>query len=399
MFTINKKSLSISNVLGIISILLILIGIYFSLMMEAFFNILQFRNILYVLGVLLFTLFALTTGRINIKKDFFEYALLAIPILIISIFFWEKKADINLYIVLITTIAITGYNFEVFKKIILYLFIIIIVLAVYEYLTKNYIFSVIRLTEWGYLPQDEKFFGGYSKIFRAKSIFEGPLALAQFSMGIALLFKNNTKIILLSIVTAFLANGRLGIIITVLVLLAHLYSKYNISQFLSNKKIIILFFIVLIVGFYLISQLDEKSIDRLVNVINTKESGNSARIGYWKNAIFTFFNYDMLHVIFGNNGYYFRLYGNSTENGWLMLLVNNGLIGFFYYLFPLIAIMYYSAKFKTNHLFFILLLILPMTIQTFHLGASASLFYWIIIYSYLVELKEISIFKKNESDI
>ncbi len=133
-----------------------------------------------------------------------------------------------------------------------------------------------------------------------------------------------------------------------------------------------------------------------MDVFNTsKNSTNEGRIYYWKKGVEVLRTYDPIHLIFGNSGYFGRLYSNNAENGWLTLLLNNGLVGFFYYLLPIIAIIHHSVKLKTYHIAYVFVLIIAMMIQTFHLGASASLLYWVIIYSFYQELKVAS---KNKND-
>ena len=223
--------------IGHLSILFVLVGIYFSLLVEAYFGFTQLRNIFYVFGVLLFIVYAILKGKLSMHGDFFEYSLLAIPIALVSIFFWESLRQVNVYVVLITTVLVVTTDLDFFKKAVKYLFYFSILLALYEYIAKDYVLVVIRNTPWGPKPLDEHFFGGYSGIFRAKALFEGPLALAQLSIGMALLFKNDVKIIILSVFASFLANGRLAILLTALILLIYIFKKYDLAKILLNKNI------------------------------------------------------------------------------------------------------------------------------------------------------------------
>lgn len=384
---------------GRLAILFILVGIYFSLLVEVYIGFTQMRNLFYVMGVALFGVYALLKGKITMHNDFFQYALLSIPVALVSVFFWESLKEFNVYLVLFTSIIVIGIDLDFFKKTMKLIFFLSLVLALYEYVFKDYVFVVYRETIWGLKALDEYLYGGYSGLFRAKALFEGPLALAQLAIGIAFLFKNDIKIIILSILLAFLANGRLAILITFMLLAIYIDRKYDLVKILLNKKVLFSFVFLLLIGVYLIINLDEKSMVRLLDIFNTsKNSTNSARLEYWKKGYDLLLTYDPVHLFFGNSGYYKSLYSNNAENGWLTLLLNNGLLGFFYYLFPLTAISFYSVKYKTYHIAYVGVLFIAMTVQTFHLGASASLMYWVIVYSFYQELKIKSNTRKEIAD-
>jgi len=392
-----KNEIFVLDTIGRTAILFVIVGIYFSLLVEAYLGFTQLRNLFYVIGVALFGVSVLLKGIITMRNDFFQYALLSIPIAFVSVFFWESLKEFNVYVVLITLILVVGIDISFLKKILKYIFYLSLILALYEYIFKDYVFVVYRQTIWGLKALDPHLYGGYSGLFRAKAIFEGPLALAQLSIGMALLFKNDIKIIIISILLSFLANGRLAILLTTMVLGLYVAEKYGLVKIILNKKVLFSFLILFIIGFYFIINLDEKSMTRLLDIFNTsKNSTNSARLDYWKKGYDLLFTYDFKHLFFGNSGYYKSLYLNNAENGWLTLLLNNGLLGFFYYLFPLAAISFYSAKNKTYHLAYVGVLFIAMIVQTFHLGASASLFYWVILYTYYDELKLVANVRKDE---
>jgi hypothetical protein len=328
--------------------------------------------------------------RLKIRSDFFAYILCGLIVAGISCWFWYSLAEINVYFTLVTLSLVIISGFEFFKKGLKWLILIILIIALYEYITKTYLFIVYRNTEWGLLPMDPKFFGGYAKIIRAKGLFEGPLALAQFAIGCALIFRKDLKILILTFLLAILANGRLGIIICASVLIFHFIEKYSLLKFLFSAKglkFLLLGFVSLILAFnYFVT---EKSIKRFKDIFDTTgDTGNSARLDYWAQAVDVYWNYDIIHKIFGDSGLYRHITGNSAENGWLMLLLNNGLLGFLYYFIPIVLIFVMSITKKTGHYLFVLLIIFAMFIQTFHLGASANLLYWVIIYTFYLELNQ-----------
>ena len=383
----NFNTKSISILFGKLAILCIVFGFYFTFLIEGFTGITSTRNIFLFLGVVFFLGKLIFNRKIIIQRDYFIYALLSIPIACISIFFWYSLNEINVYISLITSIIVIASDFNYFKKLVKNLSYLLLLLVIYEFLTKTYIFVVQRDTEFGTIVLDPKLFGGYSGIFRGKGLFEGPLALAQYAIGLAFLFRQDIKVLLIACALAVFANGRLGMIICFAILGIYFMEKYGLFSFLRSKKGLktlgIISISLLIIGIFFI---DEIALERLRDVINIADTSNSARLFYWQEGVEIFFDYPFINKIVGNSGYYRHVVGNSAENGWLMLLLNNGIVGFLYYFTPLVVIAYMSIKLKTYHVMLIFLLFLCMMIQTFHLGALANLFYWLIIYSFFLEL-------------
>lgn len=327
--------------------------------------------------------------KLQIDSHFFTYTLIMFPLAVLSLGFWHNINGINVYFTIVTFIIIVSSGYDFFLKVIKYIAYILLILAMYEFITKSYLFVVYRQTEWGVLPLDPKFYGGYSQIFRAKGLFEGPLALSQFAIGLAFLFRSNIKILVVAVLLTILANGRLGMVITGIIFILYFVTKYDLISILKSKKFIRLFIVslVLIISatVYLI---DEKSIERISNSFSFEDNSNTARLYYWEKAINIFGDYNIFNILFGNSGYFREVTGNSAENGWLMLLLDNGILGFLFYFFPLLIVSLLSLKHSTEHWHYVGVLFLAMMVQTFNLGVSASLLYWLIMYSLFIEIKK-----------
>jgi len=384
---------SSSNIFGKLTIILFLFGLLMHYFFEGRFEFTGTRNIFLILSLIAYFLKIVSSRKIQVSKDFLVYALCAIPIMLLSVGFWFSLSEINVYLTLIFTLIVITSDFEFLKKSIIAVIYILLILTIFEFISKSYVFIVYRDTEWGVLPLDPYFYGGYSKVFRAKGLFEGPLALSQFAIGSALIFRNNLKIIIVTIILSILANGRLGILITSLVLILYFVNRYNIILFLISKKglkiLLGLFLLLLFIGRYFIT---DKTLERISAMLSADDAGNTARFHYWEKAVDVFLNYDFVHMLFGNSGYFRHITGNSAENGWLMLFLNNGIIGFLYYFMPVLLLMLLSMYHKRIYAIHLLLLILCMFIQTFHLGALASLFYWLIIYVLFISRTQIFYF-------
>ncbi len=387
---VNITAKSISVFFGKATIVLILLSFNFSYLVEGLTLNTKFRNIVLLISFIFYFFKIILYPRLNILKDFLQYIILGVCMAFVSVFFWFSLSGINVYFTLITATIIITSDLFFLKKVLKYLIYLILILAIYEVFSKSYVFAVSRETQWGLKALDPKFFGGNIGLFRAKALFEGPLALAQFAIGVALIFRDNLKMLIIAILLSVLANGRLGMIICVLILMTHFIEKYNFIKFLKSKKGLLAMFLIFlgaIVSFnYFIS---EKSIIRLKAALSITDSSNLGRFYYWKTAINFYWDYNIFHKIFGNSGYFRSVIDNSAENGWLMLLLDNGLLGFLYYFTPICLIFFLSIKYKTAHFAYIVLIFLCMMTQTFHLGASASLLYWIVIYIYLLDFKSI----------
>lgn len=382
-FNIKKKSISIF--FGKLSILSIFIGFYFYLIAEVAFKITSLRPTMLLLGFVFFVISLLFNPKLYFNNQLFIYLCTSIGLLLISSPFWFKSFDVNVYLSAITAIVVIN-NFGFFLRTFGFFLILTLILVSYEFVTKEYLFIVNRDTVFGYRPLDEKLFGGYSGIFRSKVYFEGPLALSQFAIGAAFLFRNKLKFLFAILIIAIMANGRLGIVVCICIIALYYLRKYSFISILMKPKYIFLVIIAVIsIVFLSINLLSENSIERLKEAFNTGNQGNANRIGYWLKGLRTFLDYDWYHYIFGNSGYFESIYKNNSENGWLTLLLDNGIIGFLFYFLPVILISINSIKNRPIDFLYILLLAMCMFVQTFHLGASANLLYWLIIYSFIKE--------------
>lgn len=368
---------------GKIGIISIFIAFYLYLFLEAKYGIHNSRYFFLSLGYFTIILKILLSGKLFIEKKIFCYYSLSIILYLFSFPFWLIKLDINIYLSSITAILIISY-FDYFVKFLKIFILITLLLAAYEFFIKEYLFVVMRETNFGFRALNEELFGGTWGIFRAKVFFEGPLALSQFVIGAAFLLRKNVRFLVVLFLISIFANGRLGMIISALILLLYFIEKYKIVSFLLKPRILLLVLLgLLILLFSLFNLLDKTSLTRLNEAFDISNKGNNARIDFWINGFKTWINYDIIHLIFGNNGYFESIYKNNAENGWITLLMNNGIIGFSFYFFPLLAILINSIKNLSFDFSYIVLLFFCMFIQTFHLGASANLFYWLIIFSFL----------------
>lgn len=110
------NSVSASNIFGKFAILSIVLGFYFTFLVEGFTGFRGLRNLLLLLGSLLFLAKVLIDGRLIIQKDYLIYSLLSLPILIFSLPLWHSLSEVNVYISLITSIIVISSDYTYFKK-------------------------------------------------------------------------------------------------------------------------------------------------------------------------------------------------------------------------------------------------------------------------------------------
>ncbi|HKF94630.1 MAG TPA: hypothetical protein VKB96_08515, partial [Gammaproteobacteria bacterium] len=79
-----------------------------------------------------------------------------------------------------------------------------------EYLTDTYLFAVQSRDG---VVIDEVFMGGELEILRAKGLFPGSLNAVAFAAWLAFLYRGRSLFAGLMLLSAFLASGRLGIVV------------------------------------------------------------------------------------------------------------------------------------------------------------------------------------------
>lgn len=380
----------LKSILQVCFIVLVIASIYISPIFEGFFSITIIRPITLVLGYALFLLSLFLSTKIKINNYIFFYTLLVLLSMTISLCLGHKVSQIGTYTGILTALFLLISKVEFFNKVLKIIFLLCFFMVVFEYLTKDYIYTIFREVNGKLWELNPKFFQGAAKIFRAKGLFEGPLTLTNFAAAMSIYYKDNLKYIIICILMCLMANGRLGILFTGAVLLIYFIRKYKIHEFLFSKKFLLFLFVVLAGMIWLINIMGSTALDRLLESFNFSDRGNVNRFLIWGDAINEYSDYSILHKLFGDLGYFKATYGYGPESGWLMLLLDLGLIGFLLYLIPFIILIYLSVRRKTGHFLYITLLFLTMVVQTFHSGASPNLLYWIIIFVFFIELTKVN---------
>lgn len=326
--------------------------------------------------LLLFYIIICKQIRITIFDRFpLHYAIASLALLVVSFPFWDYYHNIYTYIGIILAFFVYLLDYNTAHKLIIGIVYLSLILTGYEFFTHKLLF----INTINDITFDETYLGGKFGVFRAKGLFFGPTILGMFMVTAFLLNNKNIWILISAIICCFFANSRLGIVLLIIPLLILLFKRQNLKYL----------WIVAIVAIAIISysQINaEASIDRLLSL---SESGNqSSRIYYWSEGIKTFINYPLKNIIFGNNGYYNSIYNNNPESGWICLLTDTGLIGFFFYLWPVLYCIYRFVKQKMWYYTILttIFIVFNFTI-TGHLSGTGNLMYMLVVFEFFNKAK------------
>lgn len=308
----------------------------------------------------------------------------ALSFLLLSYPFWFSLYNAYAYAGIPVAFFLYLLDKKELNRILIILLIISLILAVYETIIRDYLFSNEMIKNGELVVYDTKTAGGITGVFRAKALFYGSLSLGLFALGVAFFFPNNFLVMTLAFITAFLAGTRLAIVFIILLI-------YINPSLKIEKKIfhLLLFSMVFLLIFFIIRRYDSASLERILNVFNVDGGTHDNRIIMWRNGIYYFSEYSLIHLIFGYNGYFLNLFANNSESGWITLLTDLGMLGFFLYLIPqLYLFVSFLKKSKYHMATVVLLFVMCNSFVTFNLSMTGNLIYWICIFRFYDILQE-----------
>jgi hypothetical protein len=310
-------------------------------------------------------------------------ALIISALLVLSSFVWISWYNAYSYVGIFIFLVIYESDW---KKVFFFLKILLIlncIISGFEYFNREYLFDTIIDNSMLSTEINSYQMNLYS-IFRAKGLYAGPLTLAQTSALMAIIFRKNYFLVLIALLSSYFAGTRTGMGVS--------FSMLIIGVWENGKSFYPIFYIPLIVicvfSILLIWGADSQ-IERLAESFDFEESSsNLARIYFWTNGINLLLSYDIIHLLFGNNGLFMHKYQNNPESGWLSLFLDNGILGFIFYFYFFVKISI-SSIFKNKYPILIITLILGGVnlVVTYHLSAPGNLLYWIVIFSLLRDVK------------
>jgi hypothetical protein len=307
-------------------------------------------------------------------------------VLLLSMLIWFFSTliggTINLssyYLAIPCAFVIVNTAPKFFLKLLVAHFIVSVLIQAYEYGTGSYLFSYVA-ADGDVL--DEKLFGGSLDMMRAKGMFQGPLSAVAFAYWLAFIFRGSLIFSAGLLFSAFFATGRMGMSIALLLLLFRSIFKKQIQ--VSRSKIFLGLALLAIVFYGLFMLVDEDQMGFITSAYDVDNSQNVSRIAFWGISLQHFLNYSPVEMFFGKFGYIFAQEG-GTENDFLRLLLDNGILGFLIYFLPLIIfICSRQKKYRNNseNILIGFLIIFLMNVFPFVQSLSSSLLLWLFIFTY-----------------
>lgn len=278
------------------------------------------------------------------------------------------------YLAIPCAFVVVNLNPSLFLRLLLLHLAATLVIEVFEYFSGNYFF--IYLASDG-TSLDESLFGGGLDVFRAKGMFQGPLSAVAFALWMAFLFRGSVHLAAVLFFCAFFASGRLGML-TSLVLLVLRFLQNGTK---SMARVLFLFVALVAIAIVLFAFADENRQFFMLNALDLGNDQNMSRIDFWFKSLTYFSNFSPVEMLVGNYGFILRREG-GTENDFLRLLLDCGLIGFLMYAGALLTLLIRAFRSRDwEDILTVLLILLLMNIFPFVQSLSSGLLFWVYFFS------------------
>jgi hypothetical protein len=278
------------------------------------------------------------------------------------------------YIAIPCALIITSLNPNFFFRIILVHLALTLAIEIIEYFSGEYLF-IYQANDGTEL--DESLFGGSLDIFRAKGMFQGPLSAVAFALWVAFLTRGSTFLAAVLFLCAFFASGRLGMLISIVILAKRFFGKGG-NKFSRSQPWVLL---MLLVAGTLLAFSDENRLLFMSSALDVGNDQNISRIYFWITSLSYYLSYGPIDLMLGNYGFILQQ-ESGTENDFLRLLLDCGIAGFVIYSGAISALIIRSIKIKDSEdLLISVLVVVLMNIFPFIQSLSSALLFWIYFFS------------------
>ena len=297
----------------------------------------------------------------------------------------------NYYLAIPVAFIIVSLDARFFFKIVALHLLISILISFYEIISRSYLYDYVAADG---TILDSNLFGGGIGVFRAKGLFQGPLSQVAIAYWVCFIYRQKISAFILFL-AAILSSGRLGLLVGSSFFLWRIIqpkslpkSNQNPSNFSKNFFLILFVSVALYLSF--LSMTDTK-IMFISTLFDLSNSQTSSRFEFWSMSINEFLKYDFASIIFGNYGYIQDFQG-GTENDFLRIALDNGLILLILYAIIFSLLIFASIKKKDLELFIIVMSVfLLMNLFPFIQSLSSTLMFWTLFLSILSKNKESSV--------
>lgn len=278
------------------------------------------------------------------------------------------------YIAIPCAFVIVNLHPRRFVQILLLHLLLTLLIAAFEYFSGHYLF-IYQAGDGTEL--DESLFGGGLEVFRAKGMFQGPLSAVAFSLWMAFLLRGSVPVGAVLFLCAFFASGRLGMLTSTVLI------GFRLLQGSAGGLFRMLTWLLGLgtVAALLLAFSDENRLFFISSALDVDNDQNVSRIYFWLTSLNYYLSYGALELLFGDYGFILKQEG-GTENDFLRLLLDCGVVGFCLYAGAIIALITKAIKRSDSEGLVIALLIIGlMNIFPFVQSLSSALLFWVYFFA------------------
>lgn len=348
-----------------LSVYMLFVGFVSSALFTYYFPQIRLLAILFVALFMIVTFVAFLKGK---KLDLIFQSVLLVFVLFQ--FFLDQARDYhsNLAPFIAIIIALSFYrNNEVINNVLKVVVVINFLVMTYEFFASDYLIKVVEGNK--YEPGRLQGLFSYSKE-------------CGFFLFMSFIFIRKYKasaFIKLIIFASSLMSGSRTVILFVLFVISMdliLSIRVNIKVFLN---ILMAFLFGSIVFYFIMVEHFELGnfyiFDRMVNSFNFNSSSHVARFFYWSSYFNEIGNYSVMQLFFGAGTYLNFLIGNGSENTYLMIVSQYGIIGLIIFCFPLILTLGLFFRYPYD-LYPIVIMLLFLNVGRIGVGWSDGILMW-----------------------
>lgn len=312
--------------------------------------------------------------------------------LILSLIFFNSNYYIiinshtdNAYYFAIIFGLIISDNIFTLKKYLTYIIIINFIVMIYEILNFKYFINLVAANKF--------------ELGRYQGLFAYSKETSFFLVVSFLLFRHfNTSFIfkLLLLISSIFTGSRTSMIFIGSILIIDVFFKINVKNKTKNIKYfigIVLFLLLLIPFFQLYFKDNFVIYNRILNSFDSQSSGHLDRMYWWSRYIEYIGDYNLIEIIFGKGSFIVQRLVNGSENTWITLFSEVGLVGFLIYFIPILYLSFLSVKNSFKYYPYFLLMLL-MIFGRIGLGWADGIILWALIFHIIYFSKKID-YEKN----
>lgn len=278
------------------------------------------------------------------------------------------------YLAIPCAFVVVNTNPRLFIKLLIAHLVATLTIEMFEYFSGHYFF--IYHAQDG-TELDESLFGGSLDVFRAKGMFQGPLSAVAFALWMAFLFRGSVPAASMLFFCAFFASGRLGMFTSLFLLVARFMNGGSKSVW----RVLPWALGIAAAGWLLLSFSDDNRRFFILSALDIGNDQNVSRVEFWLLSLKYYLSYSPIDMLVGNYGFILRREG-GTENDFLRLLLDCGLIGFFIYAGAIITLLVRALRLRDREDLLIALLIISlMNIFPFVQSLSSALLFWVYFFA------------------